>query len=128
MVKITFKTVQNKVSLSPTGELVKRPRVDAMMQLFTIDAEQDDTVSHRTSSTSSSSDSPTATNSALTLTQVAGLKKKIHESQTFPVEQQKLIYSGQSASFRVADDLSSGMADAAQERFCRTQLQSRLSR
>ncbi|WVO17521.1 UV excision repair protein Rad23 [Cryptococcus depauperatus] len=48
MVKITFKTVQNK--------------------LFTIDADDSNTV--------------------------ADLKKKIQESQSFPVENQKLIYSG----------------------------------
>jgi UV excision repair protein RAD23 len=31
---------------------------------------------------------------------IAELKKKINESQTFPVEQQKLIYSGESAQTR----------------------------
>ncbi|ODO10497.1 UV excision repair protein Rad23 [Cryptococcus amylolentus CBS 6273] len=68
MVKITFKTVQNK--------------------LFTVEAQDSETasrLSRRFRSMHHTDISPL---------QVADLKQKIQESQTFPAENQKLIYSG----------------------------------
>jgi len=76
MVKINFKTVQNKVSYS-FHEVIK-----ADIQLFSLEAEGSETVSCR------SLERRVANN------KVGDLKKKIQESQTFPVENQKLIYSG----------------------------------